>query len=237
MNEFILRKWVCRRSSNSNKRSRNATMELIFSLPALFFYIHLTFLDTHFSPKFACNHNNIDLGSFVPSFLFAIFLFCCCRSPVLVLCIAQTHCLLALLYFPLLLLLEYDRILAVFMRFIRSRSHYAQLHTSRHSDECRRMCVRCGALQSHKNQFYMLRLTLMHTITIYLSACIECRNQNTMELISVLFLYSFYYWKCVCVESKSAASVNWRTDNFKTKILDERIRFNLVHLNNKMCCI
>lgn len=136
MNEFILRKWVCRRSSNSNKRSRNATMELFFSLPALFFYIHLTFLDTHFSPKFACNHNNIDLGSFVPSFLFAIFLFCCCRSPVLVLCIARTHCLLALLYFPLFLLLVFWRYLCDLFVLVRTMHNCIPVGIQMNAAEC-----------------------------------------------------------------------------------------------------
>lgn len=53
---------------------------LFCSLRFFFLRTHLTFLDTHFSPKFACNHNNIDLGSFVSSFLFAIFPFLCCCS-------------------------------------------------------------------------------------------------------------------------------------------------------------
>lgn len=127
MNEFILRRKE--KNSNSNKRSRNATMELnfflFFLLVFFFFFIKLTFLDTHFSSKFACNHNNIDLGSFVSSFLLAIFLF------LLQLLLFTLHYAISLFPCVTLFSIFSPRILAVFMRFIRSRSHYAQLHTIR----------------------------------------------------------------------------------------------------------
>lgn len=108
-------------------------------------------------------------------------------------CIARSHCLHALLYF----LPFFARILAVFMRFIRSRSHYAQSHTTCHSDECRRMwcAVHCNLIKINST---CLGLGTLRTITIYLYLHVSniCRKSkhNGADFCSAVV---FPYWKCV----------------------------------------